>query len=189
VGQATFDTTLPNWNAEIRVGIEARDDSTREDPQVAVIKFERGAGTTDPNYEFPNLRSGLQLLDVDVIDNETSGAVVLESGGSTVLVPNVPAGTGENDDYTIRLTRKPTDNVSVAVLTDGLADVISIGGAAVNPNDYVEVGGFRPTQVFSGFIVFGDNGTQSTLTRGTGADLGSFIDEGFHATATTRSQP
>ena len=95
--------------------------------------------------------------------------------------PDVPAGSGETDDYDIRLTRQPTANVNVALLTDGLADIIWVNGVAVTPDDYVEVGGFRPIQVFSGTIVFGTNGVQSTLTRGAGSDLGSFIDEGFHA--------
>ena len=41
--------------------------------------------------------------------------VVLESGGSTQLIQDIPAGSGENDDYTIRLTRQPTDTVTVTV--------------------------------------------------------------------------
>jgi Ca2+-binding RTX toxin-like protein len=68
----------------------------------------------------------------------------------------------------------------VAVLTDGLADVLSIelGGFPV-PFALEDIGGYRPTQFFKGSIVFENAEGKGTLTRGTGADLGSFIDEGF----------
>ena len=61
----------------------------------------------------------------------------------------------------------------------GLADVIEIDGVAVTPEDYVSVGGLQANQLFNGFIIFGDDGTNLTLTRGTGSDLGNFINEGF----------
>jgi hypothetical protein len=178
VGQVTFDDI--NWNNPIRVGVEARDDYEREDTQIAVVEFERNDSTSDADYIFPNLRSGLQLLDVEVVDNETSGAVVLESGLGTQLIPDDPAGTGENDDYQIRLTREPDGEVRVAVLTDGLADVVSVDGNAVTPDSYAIVGGLRATQMFSGNIIFGDDGSNLTLERGEGSDLGNFIDEGFY---------
>jgi len=41
------------------------------------------------------------------------------------------------------------------------------------------IGGLRATQMFNGNVIFGDDGTKLTLTRGEGSDLGSFIDEGF----------
>jgi len=179
VGQMTF--TDANWDQEILVGIEARDDFVREDLQIAVIEFERSEGTTDPDYIFPNLRSGLQRLDVEVYDNETAGAVVLESAGDTLLVPDAADGA---DDYTIRLTRQPDDEVTIAVLTDGLADVTKVtldDGTVrtITRNDYFEVGGLLAAQVFGGNIVFGVDGGQITLTRGSGSDLGSFLEEGF----------
>ncbi|MBL8484264.1 MAG: hypothetical protein JNJ60_18855, partial [Rhodocyclaceae bacterium] len=192
VGQVKFNDA--NWDSPITLGVQARDDFVREDPQIAVVEFERNAvGTTDANYVFPNLRSGLQLLDIEVIDNETSGAVVIESGTGTLLVPDVPAGSGQNDTYTIRLTRAPDANVGVAVLTDGLANVVAIdrngdgdfldAGEAITPNDYAVVGGLQATQMFNGNVVFGHNGTNRTITRGVGSDLGNFVDEGFFGVA------
>ena len=41
---------------------------------------------TTADFPFPNLRSGTGLLDVEVIDNETAGAVVLESAGDTLMI-------------------------------------------------------------------------------------------------------
>jgi len=179
----TITFTSANWDNPVRVGIEAWDDSRREDPATAVIFFSRDDATIDldDDYIFPNLRSGIGAQDIEVIDNETAGAVVLESGGTTLLVPDdlatVPDET-ETDDYTIRLTKKPKTGatVEVAILTDGLADVLEIDNVAV---PLEEIGGYRPTQLFNGSIIFENIDGRGTLTRGTGADLGSFIDEGF----------
>ena len=137
----------------------------------------------DGDYVFPNLRSGPGLLDVEVIDDETAGAVTLESGGSTLLiVDDLATGADETvqDDYTIRLTKRPAagTTVDVAILTDGLADVVEIDGLPVT---YQTIGGLRPTQIFTGSVIFENVAGLGTLTRGTGADLGSFVDEGFEA--------
>jgi Ca2+-binding RTX toxin-like protein len=79
------------------------------------------------------------------------------------------------------LTKRPEvgTTVDVAILTDGLADVVSVNGVTVTQADYQEIGVLRPTQLFTGSIAFEDLAGKGTLTRGTGADLGSFIDEGF----------
>jgi len=171
-----------NWNTGVRVNITALDDFVPEDPQTAVIYFERDASTDNDsgNYVFPNLRSGPGILDVEVIDNETEGAVTLESGGRTLLIKDDPTST---DSYTLRLTRKVEDGktVDVAILTDGLADVKEIKDSNGNviPTSYQTIGDYRPTQRFEGSIVFQNVGGFGTLTRGTGADLGSFVDDGW----------
>ncbi|MCB9929003.1 MAG: hypothetical protein H6844_06280 [Alphaproteobacteria bacterium] len=190
VARATFDAG--SYATPITVGIEARDDFVREDPQTAVVEFVRNdAETTDANYVFPNLRSDPGLLDVEVIDNETAGAVVLQEGGETVLIPDdlTTTGVGEDEsntqDYTIRLTKQPTSDpdvpgspadVDVAIVTDGLADVVQINGIDAT---YQTIGGERASQRFTGSIVFEEVGGKLTLTRGTGADFGSFVSDGW----------
>jgi len=163
VGQMTF--TAANWNDPIVLGVEARDDYVREDLQIAVVEFERNDATDDDDYIFPNLRSGLQLLDVEVYDNETSGAVILESGTSTHLIKDIPAGSGKNDTYQIRLTREPDDTVRVAVLTDGLADVVQIGATVITPEQYAVIAGSGHADVH-GKLVFGTDTMASAITRG-----------------------
>jgi hypothetical protein len=170
-----FNTTTWLWDDPVRVGVQARDDATREDPATAVISFERDDLTLDANYIFPNLRSGPGLQDVEVIDNETAGAVVLQSEGKTLLNAD---GT-DTDDYTLRLTKEPEADVQVAILTDGLADVVEINGNPVAPADYAIVGGLRPIEIFEGSLIFENVSGFGQITRGTGADLGSFISEGF----------
>ncbi|TIW58840.1 MAG: hypothetical protein E5V60_27455, partial [Mesorhizobium sp.] len=165
----TFDSG--NWDDAVRVGIEARDDIPREDPHTAAIFFQLDQALTvdaDHDYVFPNLRSGPGYVDIDVIDNDSAGAVVLESEGNTLL-----NGDGsDTDDYTIRLTKAPSTSVHVAVLT--------VNGIAVTPGSgYEIIGGLRPTQIFDGNLVFSNDGGLGKVTRGVGADLGSFVDEGF----------
>ena len=127
-----------NWFMPVRVKVTARDDARREDPQSAQISFVRDASTVDPlgRYVFPNLRSGTGLTEVEVIDDETAGAVIVESGTGTIVGKCGNAGCtlpGDSDDYTIRLTKRPLGDVSAAVLTDGMVDVVSIGGVPVGP--------------------------------------------------------
>ena len=179
----TFDSS--NWDDAVLVGIEARDDARHEDPLTAVIAIELDASTidTDGDYAFPNLRSGDQLVDIEVIDNETAGAVVLESGGDTLLIrddPDTAAVETTTDDYTIRLTRQPEagTNVEVAILTDGQADVVAVGGLAVS---YQAIGGLLATQLYDGQATFVDQAGLGVITRGEGVDSGSFVDEGFSA--------
>jgi Ca2+-binding RTX toxin-like protein len=205
VGDSTYYTIVfdgsiaGDWESPVRIVIQARDDAKREDPQTAVLSFQRDDDdadadllkTTDPDgdYPFPNLRSGLGLQDVEVIDDETAGMVLLESGIQTVvtkcgnLACTIP---GPTDDYFIRLTRQPEDpddpghlnpleTVEVAILTDGMVDVISIGGVPTPISSYSEIGGLVASQRFLGNLtVDGD-----TISRANGSDLGSFFDEGF----------
>ncbi|MCA1683511.1 MAG: hypothetical protein LC708_00005, partial [Actinobacteria bacterium] len=151
----------------VRIGVKARDDYDREDPSTAVIAFVRDAATTDPAYVFPNLRSGPGLTDVEVIDDETAGVALVESGGSTLVVLG-----GATDTYTIRLTKRPTAAVDVAILTDGLTDVKTIDGVPVSLQ---EIGGYVPSRLFLGNLVVAG----TTIVRGLGSELGSFLDEGF----------
>ncbi len=101
--------------------------------------------------------------------------VTLESGTNTqLIVDDLSTVTDEsqNDTYELRLTKQPTADVDVAILTDGLADVVSIDGAPVTLD---KIGGYVAAQMFGGTIAI--NG--AVITRGAGDELGSFFDEGF----------
>src|SRR5690606_22180151 len=67
--------------------------------------------------------------------------------------------------------------VTIAIVTDGLVDVVSVGGVAVTPAGYQVIGGDIPARAFLGALTI----SGSTLTRANGSDLGSFVDEGFKA--------
>ena len=115
----TFDAS--NWYVPARITVSATADSVREDPGTTAVTFSRDAATTAAGYAFDDRRVG-----VEVLDDDTPGVVVLESGGST----GVTLG-GPGDDYTIRLTKQPLASVRVAILTDGLTDVSAINGVPV----------------------------------------------------------
>ncbi|HZK06225.1 MAG TPA: hypothetical protein VFC82_10350 [Actinomycetaceae bacterium] len=144
-----------NWDAAVRLAIRAADDYRAEDPQTAVIGFECASGETcgdDTTYRLHNLRSGFASVDVTVVDDETPGLVITESGTGTVVVdddPNTAADEtllpSNHDSYTIRLTKSPDGTVQVVVLTDGLTDVVSVGGVPVVPEEIGEVGDGRWT--------------------------------------------
>ncbi|MCL1598791.1 MAG: hypothetical protein M3094_06385, partial [Actinomycetia bacterium] len=160
---------VADWNDPIRVQVWARDDFRPEDPQIAVIRVER-LSSTDLDYVFPNLRSGPGLTDIEVIDNDSPGVVLLESGGTTL----VELG-GSTDDYTLRLTQQPEEDVEIAILTDGLTDIVFIDGVAVTPSDYKDIGGIVPFRMFRGNLEI----TGTLIERANGSDLGSFVEEGF----------
>jgi hypothetical protein len=172
----TRNATTNDWDDPVRLRITPRDDDRRQDPRTAVIEFTRHSSTTDTAYHFPPDCPGTSCLyspptriAVEVLDDETAGAVVLESAGATLVVFG-----GATDDYFLRLQKQPTAPVEIAILTDGLTDVKSVGGS---PVVYQEIGGYHATQLFTGTVTLGNDGSgRITLTR---ADTGSFLDEGF----------
>ena len=160
----TFNNS--DWSIPVRIGIQARDDFRREDPASVAVSFERDAASTDTAYVFPNWRSGTGVLHVEVIDNETAGVVVQETNANTQLVLG-----GATDGYNLRLTLQPAADVNVAIVTDGQADVGTIGGVAVTLR--------APCGLQCLGAVHWRHGIQNvaskgTLTRGIGPDLGSF---------------
>ena len=177
--QITYSAT--DWSRAVLIGIEARDDARKEDPAVAVINFTRNAATTDAAYVFPNFRAGPQSLTVEVIDNDTAGVLTLQSNNNTLLIGGTDRtqGTTElRDGYGIRLTQQPTSEVKVALLTDGLADVVRVRGVAAV---YEAIGTLRESPGFDGDVVFKANAGLGVIERGEAFKAGSFIAEGFRA--------
>ena len=165
----TFTSADGDWDAPIRLRLTSRDNDRRQDPRTAVIEFEKDASSTAPNYDFPSLYAPPTRVAAEVLDDETAGAAVIESAGSTLVVFG-----GATDDYFIRLQLQPTAPVEVAILTDGLTDVKSINGV---PVVYQEIGGYHATQLFIGSVTLGNDGAgRVVITR---TDTGSFLDEGF----------
>ncbi len=179
-----------NWDIPVRLILQARNNSDPGDPTTAVINGGQG-GIITSSYKFPNLRSGAQRTDVLVYDDETAQVVTIPTGTDTVVVKcgntlcSVP---GLTDGYWIRLTSQPRlpapntppytpTDVKIAITPDGLVDVVSIGGVAITPADYVAIGGDIPSRLFLGNLSF----SGSTVTRVNGSDTGSFLEEGLAA--------
>ncbi|MEH6829476.1 MAG: calcium-binding protein [Sulfitobacter sp.] len=62
-------------------------------------------------------------LDVTVIDGDTAGVVIRETDGNTLIVDRA----GEIDTYTMRLTKAPTDDVTVNISEDGQTRIVAGG--------------------------------------------------------------
>ena len=173
---------------------------------------------TYETYVFPNIRSGPGIVAATVIDDETADLITIESGTDTVVQKcgnddcTAPDPTG--DTYPIRLTKRPEVldddehgitmvDVDVAILMDGLADVVWIDrnangvldageklwfdtnnngivdfGEQFDPSTYEVIGGDVPSLRFLGNVIVTDTGPL-TITRANGSELGSFFEEGF----------
>jgi hypothetical protein len=154
----TFDDT--NWFVPVRVGVAGRHDARPEDPQTAVLRYTcfddatSICGVGEP-YQIPNLRSGTGMTDVEVIDDDTPGLVVLESEGNTLVVNCAPplgcspVDPDDLDDYFLRLTQRPTAPVKVYLLTDGLTDIYRINGVVPTLEP---IGGYIPSRLFTGNV-------------------------------------
>ena len=82
----TFTSADGDWDDPVRLRVSSRDNDRRQDPRTAVIEFEKDASSTAPNYDFPSLYAPPVRVAVEVLDDETAGAVVLESAGGTLVV-------------------------------------------------------------------------------------------------------
>ena len=154
----TITFTSANWFSPVRVLAAAVQDSRREDPALTVLTVKRDAATTDAGYLFDDRRIG-----VEVLDDDTAGVVVVESGGSTLVTLG-----GPDDDYAIRLTKAPSAAVRVAVLTDGLTDVKTINGGAVS------LEAIGPS--YTGNLSFNTAARRITRTDGSGWLAAGFLE-------------
>ncbi|HEX8031327.1 MAG TPA: hypothetical protein VF491_22815, partial [Vicinamibacterales bacterium] len=132
--------------------------------------------TVDPQYNSASINNGLdstQSIYARILDDETPGVFLLESGGSTLVTAQTasdpPTATG--DSYKMRLTGAPGATVSVAIVTDGQTDINENDGTIT----LTKIGGKQPTKLFTGNIVI----TGNTITLGTGSELLNFINDGF----------
>ncbi|NBO21052.1 MAG: hypothetical protein EBU97_03730, partial [Rhodobacteraceae bacterium] len=103
----TFDAS--NWNVVQTVTLSAVDDSAYENREEWTVKFD--VTSTDGASAF--LTAPQAEIDVTVNDNDRGAVIIAQSGGSTVV------RDGQDDSYTMVLSRAPTAAVQVAVQTDG----------------------------------------------------------------------
>ena len=156
--------TAADWNAPVVVSVRKRNDGAVDDRFDAVLDHEVVVDAADPTLD-PAYLPVAKDLDVAVYDDDAAGVVIDESGGATSVGPG-----GATDDYTIRLTSRPTSAVTIAATTDGRTDVVSINGL---PASLQPVGTVRTVGLFTGDVAVDD--ATSTVTRTTG----DFRAQGF----------
>lgn len=99
--------TPTNWDVPQTLTVAAVDDSVAEGNHSGSITNVVSAG--DPDFIGTNLGTAT----FTIVDNETAGISITESGGSTAT-----SEAGATDTYTIVLTSAPTASVSVTVTPD-----------------------------------------------------------------------
>ena len=113
----------------------ARNDGAIADPHSTTITHTVDPSTSDIGYHdaAPRIAGNPVRIDLLVIDDETPGVFVPETGGDTVVsacgatcqmtpvCTNTPSSPC--DSYLLRLNKPPTDGVKVDLITDGQTDV------------------------------------------------------------------
>ena len=100
-----------NWMTAQTVSVTAVDDPLDGIEISRITHVVTSSAPAGVYAGFPTTSSS--RLSVTVFDNETPGAIVQQSGGSTVVVEN-----GATDGYRVRLTGAPDTNVTLTLRTD-----------------------------------------------------------------------
>jgi len=122
VGVAVMLTfTTANWNMPQTVTVTAVDDAVAEGPHTSTITH--AAASTDGSYD------GISISNVvaNITDNDTVGATLVQSGGSTAISETGPT----SDTYTLVLDSRPTAVVNVTVTPDSQSDLGAGAGTAI----------------------------------------------------------
>jgi hypothetical protein len=167
------------WDDPVLVTIHSVNDGSVQDPHNTTIfqSVVEDIVNGDPAYNAIADHS-TQRLDVMVLDDETPGVFLQESGGRTLVAGgNTLTGPGAGDTYTIRLTSQPTADVNIDLVPDGQTDIDVNDLIAAGRISLVATGGLQPTQLFTGNIT--TSAGAKTITRASGDELGSFIEDGF----------
>jgi Ca2+-binding RTX toxin-like protein len=132
----TFDGST--WNVPFVAQVAAVDDSVVENrlltTLVHMISSSLTSGVFSAVVEEPE-------VDVDVRDNDAGGLLVIQSDGSTLV------SDGHPDTYTLQLTKAPSSDVTVSILTDGKTIVSAYDSA--DTRFFEPTGDEVPTVVFS----------------------------------------
>jgi hypothetical protein len=127
--------THDNWNTAQTVTVSGAHDTRAENTLQRTIRHTITSG--GPVY---TSAIGEQFdVEAKVRDNDAGGVIVTPSNGTTVVAEGI------TDSYTLQLTRQPTHDVVVSILTDGK----SVVSAANDPLGRYHVVGGVPTVTFT----------------------------------------
>jgi hypothetical protein len=113
--------TSANWSTSQTVTVTAVDDAVDEDTHLATITHSAASG--DSRY------NGISVpaITVTVMDNDTAGVTLTQSGGTTAVSEVGPS----SDNYTIVLKTKPTADVTVTITPDAQVTLGAGAGIAI----------------------------------------------------------
>lgn len=117
----SFLFTPSNWNSPRTITVTAVDNAVAEGSRSSTITHT--ATSADSTYDGISV-AGVTAL---VVDNDTAGVTITESGGSTNLTEG-----GSTDNYTVVLDSQPTADVTITVTPDSQTNIGGGAGAAIN---------------------------------------------------------
>lgn len=97
--------TPAQWNVPQTIAVTAIDDDVAQGARTVSVAL---AFSGDP--DFAAIPTGSVAVAVSIVDNDSAGIVLVQSGGSTQVTEG-----GAGDDYTLRLSSQPTAEVQIAV--------------------------------------------------------------------------
>ncbi|MCW2950717.1 MAG: hypothetical protein JWN41_1730, partial [Thermoleophilia bacterium] len=104
VSPATVTLNSSNWNTGLDVTVHAVDDAVDEGVHTGTITHT----VASANSFFNGITAPSDV--VDIVDNDTSGVTVSETGASTDV-----AESGATDTYDVKLTSQPTADVTITL--------------------------------------------------------------------------
>ena len=124
VDHATLSFNHDNWMTAQTVVVTAVSndglDGIKTSKITHAISTNGGAYSGVPSADYAKLK-------VTVYDEQTPGAIVQQTGGSTIVVDG-----GSNDSYRVRLTAAPTANVTLTLRTDTQTFLSAAGLASLD---------------------------------------------------------
>jgi hypothetical protein len=144
-GQAQLTFNAGNWDTPQLVRVTAVEDG------VDGTEFTDITHAVSGSVYSSIPANAYQTLEVKVYDDETPGAIIQQSGGSTVVVDG-----GATDSYRMRLTAMPTEDVTITLFTD-MQTSLSVAGGFDHSNETGEDENGAATGVFEYSFVFDDD--------------------------------
>ena len=103
----TFDDT--NWNTATQIKVVAVDDAVAENREQEPLKFTVSTDKSGSVWE----SARVEEIDVNIFDNDKGEVLVTETGDGTLVTET------QSDRYSLVLSKQPTADVVVSILTDG----------------------------------------------------------------------
>ncbi|MEJ8562140.1 hypothetical protein QTO30_13515 [Yoonia sp. GPGPB17] len=125
ISELVFDSDT--WDTPVTVTVMANTggDNGIENGERVIVSHTVTSELTAPTAGQVGIYADASVaeLRVEVSDGDTAGLIVRESDGETIIVD----APGETDTYTLRLSKAPTDPVTINIIDDGQNRVVPDG--------------------------------------------------------------
>ena len=168
---------ISDWTVPVLITVTAVDNFLVQDPHHTMVAVTVDGTVSGRDASYDQVTGSLDVL---VLDDNSPGVYVKQSGGSTVVSLPDGATPGTTDTYAVRLLKAPKAAVSVGIVTDGQTSIVTdptCGSGILGKVCLAAVGRLAAKELFRGNVTI----SGATLTRAAGSELGSFVADGFTA--------